>query len=233
MKIATLLLSALMLVPFAGAQSVTVPDGTSVRLRLSQNVSSSDAHVGDAVTLEVLDDVQIGTVGAIHRGAQAHGVITEAHSKRRMGRAGAVALRVDYVQAVDGSRIPVSAERKSKGSNSAGTITTGIVVSSVLFVPVAPLWLLKKGKDTDIPTGTPVEVFTSGDFMVNMAAAPALHVPVPVVASAAAPAPEHVIEGYSLSSVSGASDAGSVDGDQASLGDAARRAKAKKTAEVR
>jgi hypothetical protein len=230
MKIATLLLSALMLVPFAGAQSVTVPDGTSVRLRLSQNVSSSDAHVGDAVTLEVLDDVQIGTVGAIRRGAQAHGVITEAHSKRRMGRAGAVALRVDYVQAVDGSRIPVSAERKSKGSNSAGTITTGIVVSSVLFVPVAPLWLLKKGKDTDIPTGTPVEVFTTGDFMVNMAAAQALHVPVPVVASAAAPSQEHVIEGYSLSSVSGT---GSVDGDQGSLGDAARRAKAKKTAEVR
>jgi len=228
MKIATVLSAALLVSSFCQGQTVTVPEGTSVRLRLSQNVSSADAHAGDAITLEVLDDVQVGTVGAIRHGAQAHGVITLAHEKRRMGRAGAVAISIDYVLAADGSRVPVSAERKSKGSNSAGVITTGIVVSAIVFAPVAPLFLLKKGKDTDIPAGTPVEVFTTGDYMVNMEMAPVLAVPVRVVV--APPSQEHVIEGYTLSA---ASDAGSVDGDQTSLGDAARRARAKKNAGVK
>jgi len=176
------------------------------------------------VSLEVLDDVQFGNATAIRRGAQAHGVITVAHGKGRMGRAGAVALRVDYVAAADGSRVIVSAERHQKGSNSAGTISTGIVVSAVLFAPVAPLWLLKKGKDTDIPAGTPVEVFTTGDTQVDMSLAPALvHVP---VRAAAPQSQEHVIEGYTLSG-SGA-EMGSVNGEQTSVADAARIAKAKK-----
>jgi hypothetical protein len=49
----------------------------------------------------------------------------------------------------------------------------------------------------------------------------------PVQVAAAPPSTEHPIEGYTLSDSSGAS-AGSVDGDQTSLGDAARQAKAKK-----
>jgi len=224
MKIRTaVLLSALMLAPFAGAQTVTVPHGTAVRLRLSQNVSSADSHVGDAVSLEVLDDVQFGTALAIRRGAQAHGVVTQAQGKRRMGRAGTVAIYVDYVSAADGSRIMVSADRKSKGSNSAGTIGTGIVVSAIVFAPAAPFFLLVHGKDTDIPAGTPVQVFTLSDYQVDMAAAPAL--PVPVRVAAAVPSQEHVIEGYTLS---GSSGTGSVDGEQTSLGDAARAARAKK-----
>jgi hypothetical protein len=216
-----------MLASFAGAQTVTVPQGTAVRLRLSQNVSSADAHVGDTISLDVLDDVNVGTVGAIRRGAVAHGVVTLAHEKRRLGRAGAVALRVDYVAAADGSRVIVSAERKSKGNNSAGTISAGIVGSVIIFAPVAPLFLLKKGKDTDIPAGTAIQVFTSADAQVDMALAPALvHAPVRAVA---APLQEHVIEGYTLS---GGSGVGSVDGEQTSLGDAARAAKARKSADA-
>lgn len=229
MKIVTLLLAVLIAAPIAGAQTVTVPQGTAVRLRLSQNVSSADAHVGDTVSLEVLDDVQ---AGAIRRGAVAHGVVTLAHEKRRMGRAGAVAIRVDYIAAADGSRVAVTAERKQKGSNSAGTISAGIVGSVIIFAPAAPLFLLKHGKDTDIPVGTPVDVTTTADAQVDLSQAPALvHAPVRA-AVAVAPTPERVTEGpYTLAG--GISGAGSASGDQSSLGDAARRLKAKKKAEVK
>jgi ribosomal protein L14 len=227
MKIVTILFSALILASLAGAQTITVPQGTAVRLRLSQNVSSADAHVGDTVSLEVLDDVQ---AGAIRRGAVAHGVVTLAHEKRRMGRAGAVAIRVDYVAAADGSRVAVSAERTQKGSNSAGTISAGIVGSVIIFAPAAPLFLLKHGKDTDIPVGTPVDVTTTADAQVDLGQAPApVHAP---VKAAIVVAPQRVPEGpYTLAG--GISGAGSASGDQTSLGDAARRLKAKKKAEVK
>jgi hypothetical protein len=211
------------------AQVVTVPHDTAIRLRLSQNVSSADAHAGDPVSLEVLDDVTVENVIAIHHGAQAHGVVTMAHKKRTMGRAGAVAIRIDYVQAQDNSHIPVAADRKSKGDNAAGFISAGIVGSVLLFPPAAPLFLFKHGKDTDIPAGTPVAVFTVGDAQVN-----AVNAPVPVIAAvkviATTPASqEHAIEGYTISS--GGNSSMSDPGSGQSLGDAARAARAKKAAE--
>jgi hypothetical protein len=210
------------------AQVVTVPQDTEIRLRLSQNVSSADAHVGDPVSLEVLDDVMVGNMIAIHHGAQAHGVVTMAHEKRRMGRAGAVALRVDYVRAEDNSHIRVTADRKSKGDNAAGLISAGIVGSVIIFPPAAPFFLLKHGKDTDIPAGTPLAVFTVSEVQVNTASAPAAIV-VPVKVIAAPAAREHVIEGYTISS--GASSSMGDPGSGESLGDAGRAARAKKATE--
>jgi hypothetical protein len=226
MKNVTVLLVALILTSVAWGQAVIVPQGTAVRLRLSQNVSSADAHVGDSVSLEVLDDVQ---AGAIRRGAVAHGVVTLAHGKRRMGRAGAVALSVDYIVATDGSRIPVSAERKSKGDNGALKIGVGVLLIGPVL-PVLPVVLLFHGHDTVIPSGTPVEVFTTAAAEVGLAQAPAPeHAP---VKAAIAVAPQRVPEGpYTLAG--GISGAGSASGDQTSLGDAARRLKAKKLAEVK
>ena len=203
---------------------MTVPQGTSIRLRLSQNVSSADATAGGAITLEVLDDVKVGQVIAIRHGAQARGKVTEAHSKRRMGRAGAVAINIASVEAADGTRVPVSVERKSKGDNKSGTITAGIVGSAVLFVPAAPFFLLMHGKDTTIPAGTPVEVFASNDTNVEMSNAPAVIVPVAKVVTPQSQ--EHVIEGYTISN---SSDAMNANGDGSSVADAARQTKARKT----
>jgi hypothetical protein len=220
-----LVLAAVVFASVATAQTVKVPQGTSIRLRLSQNVSSANAKAGDAITLEVLDDVKVGDVVAIRHGAQARGEVTEAHSKRRMGRAGAVEITIESVEAADGKRVPVSADRKSKGDNKSGTITAGIVGSAVLFVPAAPFFLLMHGKDTDIPAGTAVEVFASNDANVDMGKAPVVIVPIAKVAPPATP--EHVIEGYTISS---SADGMGASGDGTSLADAARKAKAKKAA---
>jgi hypothetical protein len=57
-----LALATLTLASFTTAQTVTVPQGTSIRLRLTQNVSSADAKAGNVITLEVLDDVKVGQV---------------------------------------------------------------------------------------------------------------------------------------------------------------------------
>ena len=98
--------------------------------------------------------------------------------------------------------------------------------SAVLFVPAAPFFLLMHGKDTDIPAGTAVEVFASNDTNVDMGKAPVVIVPIAKVAPPATP--EHVIEGYTISS---SADGMGASGDGTSLADAARKAKAKRTAQ--
>lgn len=73
-------------------------------------------HLGQNLVrmLEVLDDVKVGQVIAILHGAQARGTVAEAHSTRRIDRTGAVKINIACVEAAYGTRVPVSAEQKSK-----------------------------------------------------------------------------------------------------------------------
>ncbi len=47
-----------------------IPEGTKIRVRLDQQVSSETAKVGDRVRLDVLDDVRVGEVTAIVAGTR-------------------------------------------------------------------------------------------------------------------------------------------------------------------
>src|SRR5215469_15525306 len=60
-----------------GQQAAATPatfvlqDGTPIKLRLSQTVSSADAQVNDRVEFEVLEDVMVDNVVVIPKGAAA------------------------------------------------------------------------------------------------------------------------------------------------------------------
>lgn len=209
----------------AAGQVVSVPQGTEVRLRLTENISSADAKIGDRVNMAVLEDVTIGGVVVVHSGAAARGEITVAHGKRRMGRAGAVSLRVDSVQASDGSTLKLTGdERKQKGGN--GALKMGVVAVLLTPSPLAPMVLLMHGHDTAMPAGTPITAFTiadatvGGGVKVQAAILPVKAVVAPAVQES------HAIEGYTISSTT--SDAASAPGSELSIADVARAAKAKR-----
>src|SRR4051794_10185459 len=83
---------------YADTSPVLLQDGTPVRTRLNRNLSSADAQQGETVDFEVLDEVKAGDVVVIPRGATAIGTVTEAKSKRTMGRAGHLNVTIDYVR---------------------------------------------------------------------------------------------------------------------------------------
>ena len=82
-------------------------DGTPIKLRLSQTVSSADAHVNDLVQFEVLEDVMVGDAVVIPKGAAALGTVTEAVPKRRMARGGKLEIVMDSVRLSDGQKAPL------------------------------------------------------------------------------------------------------------------------------
>src|SRR3954462_15366338 len=49
----------------------TLEDGTPVKLRINQTVSSADAHVGQTVDFEVLEEVKVGETLVIPKGGVA------------------------------------------------------------------------------------------------------------------------------------------------------------------
>lgn len=147
----------------------TLEDGTPVKLRISQTVSSADAHLNDRVEFEVLDDIKVADTLIIPKGGIAWGTVTEAQPKRRMGRGGKLEIVMDSVRLVDGEKAALRATKEAKGGGHVGAMTTGIVVTGLLFFPAAPLFLFMHGKDITIPKGTEVPTFINGNLALDMA----------------------------------------------------------------
>jgi PEGA domain len=147
----------------------TLEDGTPVKLRMGQTVSSADAHVGDSVALEVLEEVRVGNIVVVPKGGIAMATVTSAQSKRSMGRGGKLDINIDYAKLSDGEKAALRAVKDVKGGGHTGAMTGAMVATSIIFFPAAPLFLFMKGKDITIPKGTEVTAFVSGDMPLNMA----------------------------------------------------------------
>lgn len=151
------------------AGQFALQDGTPIKLRISRNVSSADATVGESVDFEVLDELTINGITVIPKGGTAIGTVTEAVPKRRMGRAGKLEIVLDYVRLADSEKAPVRAVKDAKGGSHVGGMTIGIVATGLLFFPAAPLFLLMHGKDITVPKGAEVTAYVNGDMKLVQA----------------------------------------------------------------
>ena len=147
----------------------TLEDGTPVKLRISQTVSSADAHLNDRVEFEVLEDIKVADTLIIPKGGIAWGTVTEAQPKRRMGRGGKLEIVMDSVRLADGEKAALRATKEVKGGGHVGAMTAGIVVTGLILWPAAPFFLFMHGKDISIPKGTEVPTFINGNFALDMA----------------------------------------------------------------
>jgi hypothetical protein len=152
-----------------GCKQPCLEDGTPVKLRLSQTVSSAEAHVNDQVQFEVLEDIKISDVLVINKGGIAWGTVTEAQPKRRMARGGKLDIAMDSVRLVDGEKAALRATEGGQGGGHVGAMTAGIVATGLIFFPAAPFFLFMHGKDITIPKGTEVPTFVNGNFQLDLA----------------------------------------------------------------
>jgi hypothetical protein len=144
-------------------------EDTPVKIRLSRTMSSKDAKADEKVDFEVLEDIKSGDTIVIQHGAMAIGTVTEAHPKRRMGRAGKLNINIDYVQLVNGQKVPLRAVKGGSGGSHTGRMTGAIVASSILFFPAAPFFLFMHGKDITIPKGTEITAYIAADTPLDPA----------------------------------------------------------------
>src|SRR5580704_8746925 len=88
-------------------------DGTPVKLRINRTVSSADAHVGDTVDFEVLEEVPVSGTVVVPKGGTAFATVTEAQAKRRMARGGKLDINIDYVRLVDEEKAALRAGERA------------------------------------------------------------------------------------------------------------------------
>jgi PEGA domain len=153
----------------SSVQPHTLLDGTPVKLRLSETISSADAKVNQEIPFEVVEDVKVDDSSVLPKGATAIGTVTEADHKKSMGRAGKLNLSISYARLADNEKVALRATKDTKGGGHVGAMTGAIVATSIIFFPAAPLFLFIHGKDITIPQGTEITAFVEGDMHLDMA----------------------------------------------------------------
>jgi PEGA domain len=169
----SLLIGTLAVPTFAQSNNdLVLPEGTKIRVRLEQEISSATAEQGQPVQLSVTEDVKQDGITVIKQGASVVGTITEATPKRHMGRTGKLDFSIDRVITADGSSIPLRYTPIKKEGGSHG-LETGLLTAGawMVFWPAAPFVLLMHGKDITIHRGVEVDVFTDQTFTLKNAPA--------------------------------------------------------------
>ena len=139
--------SVALLVALPGIAFATrLPEGTDVRLRMAEKLTSATATEGQRFDLVLDEDVQIAGVVVVPRGAKAVGTVVSVHKRGHMGKAGDLNIQINYL-VVGEQRVPLRASNGREGDGRVGST----VVLTVLF---GPLGLLKRGKDVEINPGT-------------------------------------------------------------------------------
>lgn len=154
---------------FTSNKGFVLEDSTPVRLRINRTISSADAHVGDTVDFEVLDDITLNGVGVIPKGGLAFATVTEAQPKRRMARGGKLNVNIDYVKLVSGDKAALRAVKDVSGGGHTGAMVGGMVAAGIVFFPAAPFFLFMHGKDITVPKGTEITAYVNGDMKLDIA----------------------------------------------------------------
>jgi len=155
--------------PKPAMQGFGIEDGTPIKLRTARTISSADAHTGDTLDFEVLEDVFASGILVVPKGGIAWGTVTEAEPKRRMGRGGKLNVNIDSVRLTDGEKVALRAVKDTQGGGHVGAMTGAMVATSIVFFPAAPFFLFMHGKDITIPKGTEITAYISGDTRLDQA----------------------------------------------------------------
>ena len=153
---------------FTSAKGFVLEDGTPIKLRLNRTISSGDAHTGDTVDFDVVEDITVNGTLVIPKSGLAFATVTEAQAKRRMARGGKLDINIDYVKLLSSEKAPLRSVKEVKGGGHTGAMTGGIVATSLVFFPAAPFFLFMHGKDITIPKGTELTAYVSGDMKLDI-----------------------------------------------------------------
>ncbi len=147
-------------VPAAADSSgkLVLKEGTDVKLKFAQDLSSKTANDDDPVNLVLDEDLKVGDVTVCKAGAKAVGTVTHAKKAGMMGKGGELNMRLEYIL-VNDTRMRL---RGTKGKEGEGKVGAAVALT-VLFGPIG---LIKHGKNVEVKQGTPLLAYVDQDFTI-------------------------------------------------------------------
>ena len=133
-------------------------EGTDVKLKFAQDLSSKTATDDDPVNLVLDEDLKVGDVTVAKAGSKAVGTVTHAKKAGMMGKGGELNLRLEYLLVGD-TRMRL---RGTKGKEGEGKVGAAVALT-VIFGPIG---LIKHGKNVEVKQGSPLLAYVDQDFTV-------------------------------------------------------------------
>jgi len=146
-----------------------------------------------------VDAIVLDGITVVPKGSIAWGRVAEAKHKRRMTRGGKLAIEIDSVKLANSEKVRLRAVREATGGGHTALMSGAMIGTAIVFLPVAPVWLLMHGKEANIPEGTEITAYVNNDVAyitppgtalpASMAPAPAAAPPAPAAAATPPPPP--------------------------------------------
>ncbi len=103
--------------------SVVLQDGTAVKLRLGTTAAAKVIRVGETLELEVAEDVRVGEAVVIAKGSLASASVTNLRSGGNV-KGGWIDIDLDSVTLSDGERVPIRASKQRPVRNDQSNIVS-------------------------------------------------------------------------------------------------------------
>ncbi len=142
--------------PAEPAAKMILKEGTDVKLKFAQDLSSKTANDDDPINLVLDEDLKVGDLTVCKAGAKAVGTITHAKKAGMLGKGGELNMRLEYLIVSD-TRMRL---RGTKGKEGEGKVGAAVALT-VLFGPIG---LIKHGKNVEVKQGTPLLAYVDQDF---------------------------------------------------------------------
>jgi hypothetical protein len=154
--------------PVAPTSAPALYEGTPIKLRLKNTLSSANAITGQEIEFEVTENVVVNGVVVIRQGAHAIGSVTEAEHKKWAGRAGKLLITLSSVRLVDGEKCAIKAQAGGDGHGHTGAMVGAMAATAIFTLGGSALFLLMHGKDIVIPENTPLTAFVYDDMKLDL-----------------------------------------------------------------
>jgi hypothetical protein len=130
---------------------------TEVKLIFAQSISSKHAFTGEKVELRLADDVKVGDLVVIAKGARVLGTVVQGKKNERRGNSKDLAVSVDYIL-VDGMKVKLTGVQEQKAKTNAGAAT-----ASAIAFGLGGLLIYMDSRESWIREGTPVTAYIAED----------------------------------------------------------------------
>lgn len=139
--------------------SAVLSEGTPVILVFVSNVSSKTAEVGDKIELKLAEDVKVGDLVLVAKGASAEGVVTQVDRTGIGGAPGDIAFRVKSLNA-NGTIIKLQGSQALEGDAKPPN-------AAVLIPVIGDFEIFRHGKDAEIKAGTPMTAYVAEEMVLT------------------------------------------------------------------
>lgn len=176
---------------FASAtETVVVPAGTMLSLRLDDTLSSHETATGAVFSAEVLQEVSVDGRVAVPAGSILQGHVSEARPPKKIGGRAVLALSFDTLRPSDGDSVAISARLTQVGKSEVAKDATiigastiggailgeaiddgdGDVVGAIVGGIAGAVGAHKsKGKPVVLPSGTKLQIELESDVSIEVA----------------------------------------------------------------